>query len=1035
MSYVDAIRGKDTIEVVERLHGERIYRSFPMNTHFYVEREGGTFRSIYGKELQKMECNDRKHFFELLTRYKASEKAVYEGDLNPIYKCLSEHYINSEPTPLNVAFFDIETDMQPYVLPSRCVVRAITTYGEEKHITIFELTNHIHRDIAKVCDVDIEEANRVKGYNLTHLDGKWVDLANSIYFEHGPGYGSTDDPFMPVTAIAVYQQWTKQMHCLALCPGTLTLEQAKDIGNEFDHTTVYTNEREMFERFFELIEDSDVLSGWNSESYDIPYLVNRVSRIMGRKHTSKFCLWDKLPKPREFEKFGATENTYDLVGRVHLDSLALYRKYTYEERHSYKLDSIAEYELGERKIEYDGTLEQLYNSDFRKFIEYNRQDCALLDKLDQKLKFIDLANSIAHETTVLLQTTMGAVAVTEQAIVNEAHRRGLLIPDRPSEKVGNVQAAGAYVSYPRVGLHKWLGSVDLNSLYPSVLRALNCGPETIVGHIRPVLTDAEISYKMEVLGQEFATAWEGKFGTNEFELVMSRDNETMLLVDWEDGTTSEVTGSEIYTIVYESGKPWILSANGTVFTYERESVIAGLLSRWYSERKLLQKELARLLTIKLGYTPKPGLLEQLVVKTVQPHQARTTPTDIYNALEESNVAVVQKFIDMGVITVDDGKIVYLDKTYVSVQEEYWDKRQLVKKLMLNSLYGSILNPGCRFFDKRIGQTTTLTGRRITRHMTAEINEIITGKYDHLGESVYYNDTDSCYFSAYPTLKPLIDSGEIDWNKDTVIEIYNAIAEQANATFPKFMLDEFNVPVDRGAVIRAGREIVGETALFITKKRYAILYYDKDNNRYDTNGKPGKIKAMGLDLRRSDTPTFVQDFLSDILNGVLLGKTETQTLDDIREFRMKFKELDGWEKGSPKRANKISHYNTRLQDNRDLIKQGNLSGERVTVPGHVTASINWNLLRKMNGDIFSQVVTNGAKVIVCKLKPNIYKMTSIARPVDQSKIPEWFRQLPFDNEEMEEILIDKKISNLLCVLDYDLSSSKVKNMFASFFRAA
>ena len=98
--------------------------------------------------------------------------------------------------------------------------------------------------------------------------------------------------------------------------------------------------------------------------------------------------------------------------------------------HSYRLDAIGEHEIGEKKIPYEGTLDQLYNSDFEKFIAYNRQDTALLAKLDEKLKFIDLANELAHANTVLLPTTMGAVAVTEQAIINEAHRRGMVIPDR-----------------------------------------------------------------------------------------------------------------------------------------------------------------------------------------------------------------------------------------------------------------------------------------------------------------------------------------------------------------------------------------------------------------------------------------------------------------------------------------------------------------------------------------------------------------------------------------------------------------------------
>ena len=100
-------------------------------------------------------------------------------------------------------------------------------------------------------------------------------------------------------------------------------------------------------------------------------------------------MWNTLPRKRTFERFGNEEVTYDIIGRVHLDSLELYRKYTYEERHTYRLDAIGELEVGEKKTVYEGTLDQLYNNDFRTFIEYNRQDVALLDKLAKKLRFID----------------------------------------------------------------------------------------------------------------------------------------------------------------------------------------------------------------------------------------------------------------------------------------------------------------------------------------------------------------------------------------------------------------------------------------------------------------------------------------------------------------------------------------------------------------------------------------------------------------------------------------------------------------------
>ena len=811
----------------------------------------------------------------------------------------------------------------------------------------------------KLYESDINPVFRCLEENYLGKDAPKLNVAFfdiEVDFDPERGYASPDDAFMPITAIAVHLQWLDTLVCLAVPPKTLTMEQAKEQVTEFPNTFLFETEAEMLEMFLQLIEDADVLSGWNSEGFDIPYTVNRVTKTLSKEDTRRFCLWDQMPKKREYEKYGKAAVTYDLVGRVHLDSLELYRKYTYEERHSYRLDAIGEMEVGESKTVYEGTLDQLYNNDFRKFIEYNRQDCALLDKLDKKLKFIDLANSIAHENTVLLQTTMGAVAVTEQAIINEAHHRGLIVPSRTRmDDRGDTQAAGAYVAYPKKGLHDWIGSMDINSLYPSVIRALNMGPETIIGQLRQDYTKSDLEDKM-AKGDSFAAAWEGKFGSNEYEWVMAQDRAHDIIIDWENGETDVMSGAQIYELIFNSGKPWMLSANGTIFTHEYEGIIPGLLKRWYSERKELQAKLKE-------------------------------------AIKAEN----------------------------KIEEEYWDKRQLVKKINLNSLYGAILNPGCRFFDKRIGQSTTLTGRQIAKHMAAKINEVVTGDYNHVGKAIIYGDTDSAYFSAYSSLKKEIDKGEIAWDKDTVVKIYDTIAAEVNGTFPQMMLDSFHCPKSRGEVIKAGREIVAIKGLFITKKRYAVLYYDKEGKRSDVDGKPGKIKAMGLDLKRSDTPEFMQKFLEEILTKVLNGAKESEVLDMISEFRIQFKARPGWEKGSPKRANNITEYQAKE------VKQG-----KANMPGHVRAAINWNTLKRMNGDKYSMQIVDGMKVIVCKLKANPLGYTSVAYPTDELRLPKWFQELPFDHAEMEATIINNKVENLIGVLEWDLESTMDNNTFGSLF---
>lgn len=900
MSYVDAIHVKenDRIFVVERnREGKREYKEYPTNYTFYYSDPKGKYRSIFGTPVSRFSTRKRAEFEK--ERRIHSNKTLFESDINPIFRCLSENYLGIDPPKLHTAFFDIE-----------------------------------------------------------------------VAFDPERGYSPTDDPFNEITAISVYMDWLNQLVTLVLPPKHMSDETAQELIQEFDNCFMFRNEVEMLETFFDLIEDADILTGWNSEGFDIPYMVNRVTRVMSKDDTRKFCLMGQIPKPRTYERFGKEETTYDLVGRVHMDYLQLYKKYNYESRHSYSLDAIGEMEVNERKTPYEGSLDQLYNNDFKKFVEYNRQDTMLMVKIHDKLKFLDLANALAHENTVLLPTVMGSVVMIEMAIMNEAHERGLVIPDKNrKEQEDEAPAAGAYVAVPKKGIHEWVGAVDINSLYPSTIRALNMAPETIVAQIRPTLTDQYMREKGLRLAREKkkknkndddmvtgAILWENLFGSLEYAAVMNQERGTMLWLDYSDGRQIEMSAAEIWKLVFDSHKPYMLSANGTMFTYEQEGVIPGLLTRWYSERKAIQKQ------AKEAYG-----------------------TDMY---------------------------------------DYYDKRQLVRKILLNSAYGALLNEHCRFYDKRIGQSVTLTGRQIVKHMMSQINELVAEKYQHDGEAIVYGDTDSCYFSAYPILKTQIDSGELEWSKETCIALYDSIAEHANASFPAFMERAFHCPRKNGEVIKAGRELIGDRTLFITKKRYAINIFDKEGKRKDKDGKIGEIKAMGLDLKRADTPKYVQKFLMEVLESVLAGHPREEIVERIRDFKNHLSSQPSWTKGSPKSVNKLTYYNE--------LEQRSKTG-KANMPGHVRAALNYNYLRKMNGDNYSQKIVDGMKIVVCKLKDNILGFTSIAYPTDELRLPQWFIDLPFDDAEMERTIVDEKIDNLLGVLNWDIrGSTNIASTFDDLF---
>ena len=617
-------------------------------------------------------------------------------------------------------------------------------------------------------------ADNYLGKDAPELNTAFFDIETD--FDSVRGYSNPDDPFTKVTAVTVYLNWLDQLITLCLAPSSMSKDDAQAICASIPNCFLFDQEADLLLTFLDLIEDADILSGWNSEGFDIPYMINRTARVLSKDDTRRYCLWNQLPRPRTYEKFGLERQTFDIVGRVHLDYMNLYRKYTYEERHSYALDAIGEYELDERKVHYEGSLDQLYNQDFKKFLEYNRQDTALLDKLDKKLRFIDLANELAHSNTVLLQTTMGAVAVTEQAIINEAHERGLVVPSRAAFNDNN-QAAGAYVAYPKKGIHEWIGAIDINSLYPSAIRALNMSVETIVGQLRPIMTDAYIKNKM-ANKKTFADAWEGMFGTLEYTAVMNQECGTEITIDWENGTSESYSAKQIYKMVFDSNTPWTLSANGTLFTLETKGVVPGLLERWYRERQELQAKKKE-------------------------------------AKDAKEIA-------------------------------FWDKRQLVKKINLNSLYGAILNPGCRFFDGRIGQSTTLTGRVIARHMDATVNECLTGEYDYVGQAVIYGD------SVTGDTMIRTDNGQVN-----IAELYNQCLQH-----------EINGDKEYG--IQSDAKVIGFNALEDSPIMANISYV----MRHKT-----KKKLYKITLQNDKTVTVTEDHSIMVdRDGFLLEVTPTEILD-------------------------------------------------------------------------------------------------------------------------------------------------------------
>lgn len=290
---------------------------------------------------------------------------------------------------------------------------------------------------------------------------------------------------------------------------------------------------------------------------------------------------------------------------------------------------------------------------------------------------------------------------------------------------------------------------------------------------------------------------------------------------------------------------------------------------------------------------------------------------------------------------------------------------------------------------------------------------------------------SCYFSAYKTLRNDIDAGNFPWDKESMINMYNELAKEVSDTFPAFLKEKLNIPVESTTgVVASSRETVSESGIWMTKKRYACLMIDKDGIRQDVDGKPGKLKAMGLDLKRADTPKVVQKFLGEILMDALAGKGEEAVVEKVRIFKEQFDAMKPWDQGAPRGVNKVSYY-AELIENTNQRKMKGYTTSRLHVPGHVTASLNWNRLKSINNDRHSMSIADGTKIIVCKLVVSAgNQYDSIAYPVDETRLPEWFTSLPFDTDAMMASIVDKKVQNVLGVLKWDFSRASKEHAHLS-----
>lgn len=894
----------DKIIVLERDETGALYRKkYNPPYYFYIPDEDGTYTSIFGHKLIRAEFETRDEFDAACRVFPTR----FESDIAPLKRVLMDNYYGREAPIVYYAFLDIEVDYSQslgFAGPSN-------PYAPINAVTIYQ-----------------------------SWTGKYLTAVLPPLVSHPSGNGKikwTEIPGNDVTAL--YAEIDR-----LVANGQLRAGQRPEI-------TIVNDELELLQFMLAAIQQADIISGWNSEFFDIPYICERLLLAGGPSLLARIeHLGVRLPKREDVNRFGTPEPIYKFAGRAHLDYMKLFQKFTFEGRVSYALGNILQEEVGVGKLEYDGTLEELYHNNFALFTAYNFRDVSGMVDLDVKYKFIALANQMAHENTVHFDAVLGTVSYVETGITNHAHYKlNKIVHDKNIGSHDKVE--GAIVLTPRIGLHEWIGSVDINSLYPNTIRSLNISPEKIIGQF----TAKEDAWR---------DIW--------------HETSTRHCLMFEDGNQEILTAEEWAVLLVE--KKWAISAYGTVFDQSGErGVVADILGFWYAERKRLQAEKK-----KWGK----------IVKELP-----------------------------------DGP----DKDAAKKNEEHYDLLQLTKKISMNSLYGALLNVAFRFGDERMGASVTASGRAITTHMIETIGEVLTGRRDSLikttsvdesgklmheyhtpNNAIIYGDTDSCYYKTYAT------------NKEDAIEAADLAADICNKTFPKFMQEAFNCQAGFDSLIAAGRELVGIRGLFQAKKKYIIKIIDLEGQPVD------KMKSMGSEIKKADTPKIIQQFLKTTVDMILDGQSYDDVVEYVNDQRILIlkKRNSVFLLGVAKQVNNLDKYTA------EYINPGthrSTNGGKLTIPGHARASCNYNHLLNIF-DKGSKAIRSGDKVLIFYLKPNQFKFDALAFPAEFSKFPKWFDEnFSIDVKKTENRMFDSKLAGIFEALGKDVPSpqSVLTNSILSF----
>ena len=365
---------------------------------------------------------------------------------------------------------------------------------------------------------------------------------------------------MPITSIAWWDKTPDDWAILILDKkGQLNRTKARN-----KEIIPCKTEAELLAKFLERFKDidPDILIGYNSDFFDIPYLYHRMCNVLGKEWADQLSVLGKVSS-KKYDKYFFLQNQFvDIPGVESLDYIRLHKKYSWKDEPSWKLDSIGKKYAGVNKIEYEGNLDQLFETDIHKFIQYNFRDVEILKLLDEKLQYIALTKNLSHKGKHNYSEVYANSRTQDGAISAYLLSQNIIPPAKDRNPLHKKNYAGGYLFCPKAGLYKYMFDEDLTSLYPSIIMTVNIGKETLVGRI----LDADDR--------------NNRLGLND---LKAKDQDEELIIENSTRTKrTRIKVSDLVELVQESN--FSLSANGVFFRTDKESVLSTILKKWFQER-------------------------------------------------------------------------------------------------------------------------------------------------------------------------------------------------------------------------------------------------------------------------------------------------------------------------------------------------------------------------------------------------------------------------------------------------------------------